>query len=265
MARNQQLDRLINLSTPYWAGEAEVVRTYWTTPTRTRETDRLWLMRQCFKEFWGSGVNKHDRGGVFMGALKSLAARAEEIDLSLDRYEALEWLEGIKAEFSHYCAFADICDELRPAGAPRLNPQILESWPEEDRLTALRFRHQAEHGALGLRACGFTEGGYCALFAEGRALDGKGGIDDKIAKACALVYEDEIDHMLAGIAGIANEGLSESDWLLLGELVVEQMKHRIHMRNAQFGLPLSGARIAAIFRGDIEPVRFDYQRAGLAA
>jgi len=265
MTTHPQLDRLINLAAPYWAGEAEVVRSYWTVPWRTRETDRAWLMRQCFKEFWGSGVNKHDRGGVVMGALRSLAARAGEIDLTLDRYEVLDWLEGIKAEFAHYCAFADICDELRPAGAPRLNPTILESWPEEDALTKLRFGHQEKHGALGLRACGFTEGGYCALFAEGRKLKGKGGIDEKIATACDLVYEDEIDHMLAGIAGIANEGLSEHDWTRLGELVVEQMKYRIHMRNAQFGRPLSQVRIDAIFRGEIEPARFDYQRAGLAA
>jgi hypothetical protein len=116
-----------------------------------------------------------------------------------------------------------------------------------------------------LRACKITEGGYCALFAEGKKLAGRGGVDDQIAKACSLVYEDEIDHMLAGIAGIAIEGLSKADWQLLGELVVAQMQHRIRMRNEQFGMPLSEQRIAAIFRGEIAPARFDYARAGLAA
>jgi len=71
--------------------------------------------------------------------------------------------------------------------------------------------------------------------------------------------------MLAGIAGIADEGLSADDWRLLGDLVVAQMKQRIHMRNAQFSRPLSEQRIAAIFRGEIAPARFDYARAGLAA
>lgn len=265
MAIDTNLARLIDIAAPYWEGEAEVVRTYWTSPIRNRETDCRWLARQCFKEFWGSGVSKLDRGGVVLGLMKSVLARATEIDITIDRYEVLDWLEGIKAEFAHYCAFADIYDALRPEGTPKINPSQLEAWPEEDALTQLRYRHQEQHGAIGLRACKFTEGGYCALFAEGKKLAGRGGIDEQIAKACSLVYEDEIDHMLAGIAGIANDGLSAADWQLLGELVVAQMQHRIHMRNAQFGLPMSQARIAAIFRGEIAPARFDYARAGLAA
>jgi len=265
MAIDSRLEQLIRLAAPYWAGEAEVVRTYWTSPKRTRDTDLLWLSRQCFKEFWGSGVSKYDRGGVFLGVMKKLIAQAPEIDVSLDRHEVLDVLEGLKAEFAHYCAFADIYDALRPVGAPRLNPQMLESWPEEDALTALRYRHQDQHGAVGMRACKFTEGGYCALFSEGKALGGRGGIEEKIAEACAFVYEDEFGHMLAGIADIGQEGLGEGDWKLFGELVIAQMQQRIRMRNAQFGQPLSEQRVAATFRGEIEPARFDYQRAGLAA
>lgn len=265
MTIDANLARLIDLAAPYWAGEAEVVRTYWTVSTRDRVTDCRWLARQCFKEFWGSGLSKLDRGGVVLGVMKSVLDRAVEIDVTIDRYDVLDWLEGIKAEFSHYCAFADIHDALRPAGAPKINPARLESWPAEDALTQLRYRHQEQHGAVGLRACKFTEGGYCALFAEGKKLAGRGGVDDQIAVACTLVYEDEIDHMLAGITGIAEEGLSAADWHLLGELVVAQMQQRIRMRNEQFGLPLSEQRLAAIFRGEIEPACFDYARAGLAA
>jgi hypothetical protein len=175
MSVDANLARLIDLAAPYWAGEAEVVRTYWSAPIRTRETDCRWLARQCFKEFWGSGVSKMDRGGVVLGAMKNILSRAADIDVTIDRYELLDWIEGIKAEFAHYCAFADCYDALRRESAPKLSPAQLESWPEEDTLTQLRFRHQAEHGALGLRACKFTEGGYCALFAEGKALAGRGG------------------------------------------------------------------------------------------
>ena len=62
--------RLIGVAAPLWAGEAEVVSTYWSSPKRTRDTDLAWLRRQCFKEFWGSGVSKYDRGGVVLGQLK---------------------------------------------------------------------------------------------------------------------------------------------------------------------------------------------------
>lgn len=265
MTVDSRLKQLIELAAPYWAGEAEVVRTYFTSAKRTRDTDLQWLARQCFKEFWGSGVSKYDRGGVILGQMKTLLAEGLDIDVTVDRYEFLDALEGLKAEFSHYCAFADIYDALRPENVPRLNPQMLESWPEEDTLTRLRYSHQDQHGAVGMRACKFTEGGYCALFAEGRARKGKGDVDDKIADACAIVYEDEFGHMLAGIANIGQANLSDADWQVMGELVVAQMQLRIRMRNAQFGLPISEQRIAAIFKGDIEPVQFDYRRAGLAA
>jgi len=265
MAASSRVQHLISVAAPYWAGEAEVVRTYFSSPQRTRETDLAWLARQCFKEFWGSGTSKHDRGGVFLGVLKSLVAKTPEIDLTFDRHDVLDVIEGLKAEFSHYCAFADIYDELRPAGTPKLNPHVLKSWPEEDALTAIRYRHQDQHGAVGLRACRFTEGGYCTLFSAGMTLKGRGGIDDKIAAACAFVYEDEFGHMLDGIAGIASEGLVDADWALMENLVAEQLRQRIVMRNGQFGQPLSAARIEAIHRGEIEPIAFDYQRAGLAA
>ena len=259
------IQKLIDIATPLWAGEAEVVRTYWSSPKRSRDTDLLWLRRQCFKEFWGSGVGKYDRGGVVPGQLKQLAAKVDEVDVSIDRHEFLAILEGMKAEYTHYCAFADVHDALRPAGTPKLDPRTLEPWPEEDALTAMRYKHQDQHGALGMRACKLTEGGYCTLFSEGMALKGKPGTDGKIAEACAKVYDDEFEHMLSGIAGIADENLSDKDWQLLAALVNEQLRQRIRMRNAQFSYPLPEERVQAIYRGDIKPLAFDYERAQIPA
>lgn len=265
MAAEAGIRNLVAVAAPLWAGEAEVVRTYWSSSKRSVETDLVWLSRQCFKEFWGSGVTQFDRGGIVPGTLKKLAERALDIDIGLDRYEVLDALEGVKAEFSHYCAFADVYDTLRPAGSPKMHPKDLRSWPEDDVLTGLRHRHQDQHGALGMRACKFTEGGYCTLFSEGMALKGRGGIDDKIAEACTHVYEDEFGHMLAGIAGIGEERLSAADWRLLEKLVTEQLQARVRMRNAQFSGVLPESRIEAIFRGEIRPVEFDFDRARLAA
>jgi hypothetical protein len=265
MTARTEIDRLIAAAAPYWAGEAEVVRTYWTSPVRSMATDLVWLERQCFKEFWGTGAQKYDRGGAFVGVMNWLLERQKEIDLTLPRAEVLDVLEGLKAEFSHYCAFADIYDAIRPAGTPAMTPDALETWPEEDALAAVRYGHQDRHGKIGLRACNFTEGGYCALFAEGKALKGRGGIEEKIAAACAFVYEDEFDHMLRGVVDIGNEGFGAADWQLMRELVVEQLRARIHMRNAQFNFPMAEARVQAIFRGEIAPAQFDYARAGLAA
>lgn len=262
---HSNIRRVIEIATPLWAGEAEVVRTYWTSPKRSHETDLLWLSRQCFKEFWGSGVTKFDQGGIVPGSLKRLAEQAANVDTGIDRHEFLDALEGVKAELSHYTAFADVYDAMRPKGTPKLNPKMLEEWPEEKELTALRYRHREAHGAIGMRACRTSEGGYCTLFSEGMKLRGRPGFDGMIAEACAKVYDDEFGHMLSGIAGIAEEGLSEADWQLIETLLVEQLKQRIRMRNAQFSYPLPEERVQAIYRGQIQPLQFDYARAKLAA
>ena len=56
MAISNRLRDLIDRSAKLWAGEAEIVRTYFQSASRTRESDRAWLERQCFKEIWGSGL-----------------------------------------------------------------------------------------------------------------------------------------------------------------------------------------------------------------
>jgi hypothetical protein len=262
---NSNLRRVIDLATPLWAGEAEVVRSYFNSGKRSIETDLLWLKRQCFKEFWGSGVTKFDRGGIVPGSLRRLSEATATIDTAMDRHEFLDALEGVKAEFSHYTYFADVYDALRPQGSPKLHPQMLEEWPEEKELTALRFRHREAHGAIGMRACKTSEGGYCTLFSEGMKLIGRPGVDSMIGEACAKVYDDEFGHMLSGIAGIGEERLTEADWQLLAMLLVEQLKQRIRMRNAQFSYPLPEERVQAIYRGEIEPLEFDYERAAMAA
>ena len=79
--------------------------------------------------------------------------------------------------------------------------------------------------------------------------------------ACQRVYDDEFGHMLTGIIGIDDEGLSDEEFELLTRLVVEQLAQRIPGRNVQFSNPLSDDRVAAIAAGDIEPLEFDYEEA----
>lgn len=42
-------------------------------------------------------------------------------------------------------------------------------------------------------------------------LKGNGGVDDMIARACALVYEDEFGHMCKGIVGLDTGEMSDAD------------------------------------------------------
>ncbi len=266
MAVSSKLHRLIDAVAPYWAGEAEVFRTYWSSPKRTRATDLLWLNRQCFKEIWGVGL-ADKKLGLFLGPLEKLRAAFPKIDLEMDRHEVLDIAEGLWAEFAHYCAFADAHDGLLEPGEQKLNPQLLTWWKEDEDLSALRYGHQEARGRLGLRACRFTEGGYCTLFSEGMRLKDSPAsafakADRLIAAACARVYDDEFSHMLKGIGGLDEENLADADWQALGDMCVEQLRGRIIMRNAQFSHPLSDARLARALEGRCAPVAFDF--AGLS-
>jgi hypothetical protein len=266
MQASANLKRLIDALAPYWAGEAEIVGTYFRSPNRTRESDLLWLARQAQKEFWDGFDDENP--GLFIGTLKRLLASAERIDRGVDRYEILDLTEGLHAEFAHYCAFADAYDAISGPGEPKLNPMMLrdmKSWPENDALGALRSEHRRAHGAIGMRACRLTEGGYCALFAEGAKLAGRTVADAAIAKACALVHDDEFGHMLKGIVGLDRENLEPEEWRLLQSLAIEQMRARFAMRNAQFGRPVPPARLAELCQGRINPIAFDYAKAGIAA
>ena len=262
-----QLRRLIDAAAPYWAGEAEVFRRYWGWERRTRETDRRWLALQCSKEIWGSGLAPLDKG-IFLGPAEELVAAFPRIDLSIDRHAVLDIAEGLRAEFAHYCAFADAHDALALAGEPKLNPHAVKNaWKEDLELSALRFAHKKENPKLGDRATRFTEGGYCTLFSEGMALKGRtqgphGRANALIAQACASVYEDEFGHMLKGIVGLDAEGLAVAEWAALERMVLEQLRGRIHMRNAQFGGPLEGAPLERALSGHGEPIAFDYAKAG---
>src|SRR6185369_9769974 len=270
MSISDNLRRVIEANARLWAGEAEVFRAYWTWSGRTRDTDKQWLARQCYKEVW-SVVSGDPADGLFMGTLRQLERMFPKIDAGIDRHEVLDTAEGLWAEFAHYCAFADAFDAMCKPGEPHMNPNMVKrtGWKADEELGALRHGHRKQYGALGERACKFTEGGYCTLFSEGMKLAanpaGHEGRDGIVAEACAKVYDDEFGHMLRGIVGLDREGLSREDWAAFERITLEQMKSRILMRNDQFGKPLSDKRVREIYAGDVTPIAFDYAQAKLAA
>lgn len=247
---------LIEANAPLWAAEAEVVRTYWDSPVRTRQTDLKWLAHQCYKEYWNG----------FIPPLHRLQNAIAEIDRQIDRRVVLDHARTLSEELAHYCAFADAYEALQAPSDPPVHPERLKSggdWPENARLMSLRAEHKRDHGELGHRASFFTEGGYCTLYAEGMRLRGRSAAEDRIAEACARVFDDESGHMLFGIAGLVEEGLDEEGWSALRAMTVAQMQHRIDMRNAQFSHPIPPERVAELKRGCCEPLVFDWKRAGL--
>ncbi len=261
MSINENLKTLIKMAAPLWAGEAEVVRTYWDSSIRTLETDLLWLRRQCFKEFNGKGLGEHKDLGIFLGPLTEIIDSFPEIDRSVGRHHIANLIETIHDEFTHYCLFADVYDAIKEDDTPPLDPHTLEIWDEDKILTDMRIKQNHTYGEIGIRSSHFTEGGYCTLFREGMRLKGRGGKDELIARACKVIYEDEFGHMLNGIVGLDSEKMSKADYTLMTELVIDQLQARIKMRNSEFSFPLSEMRIQEIYDGKIEPEPFDFEKA----
>ena len=110
MALHENLTKLIPVSAPLWAGEAEVVRTYWDSPIRIKETDLIWLRRQCFREFNGKGLVEHKDLGIFFGPLTEIIDLFPKIDNGVDRHHIFGLIDTIHDEFGHYCLFADVYD-----------------------------------------------------------------------------------------------------------------------------------------------------------
>ena len=264
MPVNQNMRDVIDAATPLFAGEAEVVRSYFGWSDRTAETDRKWIAHQCFKEFYGSGYGEPEHGLLVEWGQQMIDKRPA-LDHGLDRHEMLQLVEAIYSEYHHYCLFADIYDNLGSLGEAKLIPSALENWPEGKTRDDYRLDLRMSHGELGQAVMDFTEGGYCTLYAEGAKLAGTGGIDDQIAAACQIVYDDEVGHMLKGVVALGGYDLDAASWAMVRDKVVGQLRRRIHMRNGQFSYPLSQDRIQAIHAGDIELIAFDYSIMGEAA
>jgi hypothetical protein len=218
----------MDASAPFWLAEAEVVRTYFDAPDRTRERDLAWLARQCHKE-------------LFDGVVRRLDSARERLE-SLDGVFASESfgsdLRVAVEELTHYQAFANAHDVLRGPSDPRLSYATLRddwNWPENIALGELRRDHRATHGELGVRACLFTEGGGGTLYEEGLKLRGRSVTDDLVADACEQVHADEVGHMLEGVE---RADLTSSELATLRDLTLAQLELRLPMRNAQFGYPV---------------------------
>ncbi len=175
MGISAELRKLIETNAPLWAGEAEVVGTYWTSPVRTRETDRLWLKRQCWKEYAGIADSEGKTKGMVSDLEVKLNRWVPRLDIDVDRHQLEELLETVTAEFRHYCLFADIYDSIREPGMAKLNPNDLAPWPEEEALAALRRKVNASHAKLGWRASLVHRGRLLHHVFRGREAEGAAG------------------------------------------------------------------------------------------
>ncbi|MFQ5539962.1 MAG: hypothetical protein ACE5FB_06130, partial [Candidatus Binatia bacterium] len=161
----RRMEELQGAALQWWAGEAEVVRVYFSR-NRTKEDDIRWLTLQAAREL-----------GTVARLLEYAPSMFEEIDASVDRHDFEAAIRSIYEEVRHYRLLADIFEILK---GEKIDPKALlplsgtlkerkghtdlPDMAEEIRVTNRLYK---QYGELAGIAMSFFEGGGAAIFYSG--------------------------------------------------------------------------------------------------
>jgi hypothetical protein len=232
----------------FWAGEAEVVRTYFARH-RTRERDLAWLKHQAWKEI--------KQIPVIASAVIDATGKVGK-DLSFDEY--LEITKKCWEEAKHYVWMAECLQEL---GYQTLALADLGGpLPEQTKIRQVReeVEKKSQHPAVIAAVSSWPEGGGSGVtFKELSKVQG-GKLEAKIAAAAARICAEEADHGREGaeavIRGVRKCGLDAQTKQIMLDGANRLCRQRLRMRNEMFGFPLTEERLKEIEEGkNIVPVR----------
>ena len=220
----------------WWAGEAEIVRTYFSNP-RTREDDLRWLKLQAAREL-----------GTVERLLQALPEDLAGIETTVDRGSFESFTRSVYEEARHYRLLADIMEQI---AGERPDPQELlalsgcqrerRGHPDLPAMTAeveVTRRLQETYGELAEVALGFSEGAGAAIFYMGNKLlelpytsYSGGAVEKAIAEAMGVIFHDEMRHGPVHIPGIARAIRNDEDLATARHIITE--KAVAHLRLPQ--------------------------------
>ncbi len=248
----------------WWAGEAEVVRTYFSNP-RTREDDLHWLTLQAAREL-----------GTVERLLQALPDDLARIETAVSRASLEASARSVYEEARHYRLLADIMEQI---AGKRPDPRELlalsgcqhdrRGHPDLPAMTAeveVTRRLQETHGELADVALGFSEGAGAAIFYMGNRLlelpytsYSGDAVEKAIAEAMGIIFHDEMRHGPVHIPHIARAIRNDDDLETARHIITEKATAHLRLRNETFGYPLTEARMAEIDAGvGVDPLPVDY-------
>ena len=248
----------------WWAGEAEVVRTYFSNP-RTREDDLHWLTLQAAREL-----------GTVERLLQALPDDLARIETAVSRASLEASARSVYEEARHYRLLADIMEQI---AGKRPDPRELlalsgcqhdrRGHPDLPAMTAeveVTRRLQETHGELADVALGFSEGAGAAIFYMGNRLlelpytsYSGDAVEKAIAEAMGIIFHDEMRHGPVHIPRIARAIRNDDDLETARHIITEKATAHLRLRNETFGYPLTEARMAEIDAGvGVDPLPVDY-------
>lgn len=231
---------LIAVAYPYWEAEAEIVKKFFSKKP-TREDHIFWLKAQLWKEL-------HPVDGYFSGLHRELSHLVDlfpRIDKDVDRHRYHHLLEQMTQEFNHYVLLADVLDYLL---GHRISAQDTIQLSEERKLGEVRRRYTSGGSEIDKAAVLFTEGGGARMFREGRKVKG-GRLENMIAKAMDVIYQDEKNHFKDAAKAAAKTIKTEQELVRMKDAIREVSLQRVFMRNEMFKQPLTHKEIEKCLSG----------------
>ena len=263
MDRSTAISSLLDRASPCWAGEARVVREYFGSASRSRETDVRWIGFQVFKEFTGSGV--YGGPNVTVAAiLRSAADDAGRLDLSTPGDEIREVLDRLHFAVDEFRHTTQLIALYRAVGGdPERAISSLGSLDQGVRLVALRHAHRRT--VIGRWAVDLSEGGglgmYFGIQEHFRLQSRDDALSRGITDMAKVTLRDEMKHLVHRFAVVLDHVDDSATWhqveLALQEIAVQ----KLHERNEQFSSPLSNEEISRCVK-DVDQGR-KYVRAHL--
>jgi hypothetical protein len=147
-------------------------------------------------------------------------------------------------EFNHYVLMADALEYL--LGHP-ISAKDTFQLPQEKKLAELRRGYATSGSAVDKAAVLVTEGGGARMFREGRKVKG-GRLERMIAKAMAVIYQDEKNHYKEAAREAAQAVKLRQELRRMQRTIREISRQRVYMRNEMFREPLTNEEIKNCLR-----------------
>lgn len=235
---NNYSQELLNAALPYWEAESEIAKRFFDNKP-TQQNHEYWLRAQLWKE-----LNPVD--GYFNGIHKELANLADmfpRIENEVDRHHFAFLLKQMLEEFNHYVMFADILEFVTGRKLDIKTDTVQLS--EEKKLQELRRKYVTSGSPIDKAAVLFTEGGGARLFREGANVQG-GKLEEMIARAMKVIYDDEKDHFREGAEESAELVKSPADLERMKIAIADVSRQRVAMRQEMFKYPMSNDEVEAL-------------------
>ncbi len=242
----------------YTAGEAEVVRVFFSSP-RTKEEYLEMVLRQIGREV------------QIAHWLPKAGPMGERLEQGVGRWELYESLEHMADEIKHYALLADLAEWLagRKLSAEELrryevnafwDPEVDERYlhnpllPEAARMVDVTRELLSDYEpAFWKGIVQISEGGGGGAFIEASRVHGD-EFRRRFAQAMGQIIADELRHGAEHIDEFVEKHIhTEADPERADRALTAVMAQHLRVRNEIYGFPLSEERLAAIGRGEIGP------------